>query len=256
MGQSNFRSNQSCAHQLFDFCIQSEGFRKVVGGTCPLQQTIQQLRSRFQHFEDRDAIIVFPPGNQALRNHEAQHASDALARTGLAAPFLLNAASYLAVIAGLLAMRLPPFKVEQNTEPALRRFLSRLLFVEQPLHRDVALNEEVKKEFVAWKGRERCVTQGIVRFGFDQRKSAALRRNPKRGIGFDHHTHRRDVAESRGRALIVVMQNAAAIIFPTPAQEGRAFVRRALVSQAPARLKIFFQSKQFANAGVCEAERD
>ena len=52
-----------------------------------------------------------------------------IARTGLAAPFLLNAASYLAVIAGLLAMRLPPFAVEQNPEPALRRLASGLRYI-------------------------------------------------------------------------------------------------------------------------------
>jgi MFS family permease len=52
-----------------------------------------------------------------------------IARTGLAAPFLLNAASYLAVIAGLLAMRLPPFMVEQNPAPALRRLASGLRYI-------------------------------------------------------------------------------------------------------------------------------
>src|SRR2546423_10869483 len=52
-----------------------------------------------------------------------------IARTGLAAPFLLNAASYLAVIAGLLAMRLPPFMVEQNPGPALRRLASGLRYI-------------------------------------------------------------------------------------------------------------------------------
>jgi hypothetical protein len=40
-----------------------------------------------------------------------------------------------------------------NDEPALRPFMSRLLFVEQPLHRDVALGEEVKREFLAWNDR-------------------------------------------------------------------------------------------------------
>lgn len=38
-------------------------------------------------------------------------------------------------------------------EPSLKRFMTRLLFVEQPLHRDVALGEEVKKEFLAWGDR-------------------------------------------------------------------------------------------------------
>src|SRR2546430_10374400 len=52
-----------------------------------------------------------------------------IARTGLAAPFLLNAASYLAVIAGLLAMRLPPFAMEQNPEPALRRLAMGLRYI-------------------------------------------------------------------------------------------------------------------------------
>jgi hypothetical protein len=40
-----------------------------------------------------------------------------------------------------------------TAEPSLRRFMTRLLFVEQPLHRDVALGEEVKKEFLAWDDR-------------------------------------------------------------------------------------------------------
>jgi hypothetical protein len=38
-------------------------------------------------------------------------------------------------------------------EPSLSRFMTRLLFVEQPLHRDVALGDEVKKEFLAWSDR-------------------------------------------------------------------------------------------------------
>jgi MFS family permease len=52
-----------------------------------------------------------------------------IAHTGLAAPFLLNAASYIAVIAGLLAMRLPPFMVEQDPGPALRRLASGLRYI-------------------------------------------------------------------------------------------------------------------------------
>jgi hypothetical protein len=38
-------------------------------------------------------------------------------------------------------------------EPALERFMSRLLIVEQPLHRDGALSDEVGREFLAWKDR-------------------------------------------------------------------------------------------------------
>ena len=38
-------------------------------------------------------------------------------------------------------------------EPSLAQFMSRLLFVEQPLHRDVALSDEVKREFLAWEDR-------------------------------------------------------------------------------------------------------
>ena len=37
--------------------------------------------------------------------------------------------------------------------PKLARFMERLLFVEQPLHRDVALTEEVASELLAWKQR-------------------------------------------------------------------------------------------------------
>ena len=40
-----------------------------------------------------------------------------------------------------------------TNEPTLKRFMSRLLFVEQPLHRDVALGEEVRREFLAWGQR-------------------------------------------------------------------------------------------------------
>jgi hypothetical protein len=40
-----------------------------------------------------------------------------------------------------------------RAEPALSRFMSRLLFVEQPLHRDVALSEDVKRELLAWPDR-------------------------------------------------------------------------------------------------------
>lgn len=40
-----------------------------------------------------------------------------------------------------------------NAEPLLREFMSRLLFVEQPLHRDVALSENVTREFLAWTDR-------------------------------------------------------------------------------------------------------
>jgi hypothetical protein len=38
-------------------------------------------------------------------------------------------------------------------EPSLKQFMSRLLFVEQPLHRDVALSDEVKRQFLAWEDR-------------------------------------------------------------------------------------------------------
>jgi hypothetical protein len=38
-------------------------------------------------------------------------------------------------------------------EPRLAGFLRRLIFVEQPLHRDVALGPEAAKEFAAWGGR-------------------------------------------------------------------------------------------------------
>lgn len=37
--------------------------------------------------------------------------------------------------------------------PKLREFLSHLIFVEQPLHRDVALNEHVAEAFANWKDR-------------------------------------------------------------------------------------------------------
>ena len=40
-----------------------------------------------------------------------------------------------------------------TAEPSLRRFMTRLLFVEQPLHRDVALGDGVKGEFLAWNSR-------------------------------------------------------------------------------------------------------
>ena len=52
-----------------------------------------------------------------------------IARTGLAVPFLANAASYLAVIAGLLAIRLPPFTAQRNPEPALRRLAAGLDYI-------------------------------------------------------------------------------------------------------------------------------
>jgi len=40
-----------------------------------------------------------------------------------------------------------------RAEPTLSRFMSRLLFVEQPLHRDVALSDDVKRELLAWTDR-------------------------------------------------------------------------------------------------------
>jgi hypothetical protein len=40
-----------------------------------------------------------------------------------------------------------------TAEPSLGEFMSRLIFVEQPLHRDVALSDAVKKEFLAWEDR-------------------------------------------------------------------------------------------------------
>jgi hypothetical protein len=40
-----------------------------------------------------------------------------------------------------------------RAEPSLRQFMARLIFVEQPLHRDVALSDLVKKEFLAWDAR-------------------------------------------------------------------------------------------------------
>ena len=38
-------------------------------------------------------------------------------------------------------------------EPSLAAFMSRLLFVEQPLHRDVALSDDVRRQFLAWADR-------------------------------------------------------------------------------------------------------
>jgi len=40
-----------------------------------------------------------------------------------------------------------------RSEPTLAQFMSRLIFVEQPLHRDVALSDAVKREFLAWANR-------------------------------------------------------------------------------------------------------
>jgi len=50
-------------------------------------------------------------------------------RFGLGVPFLLNAGSYLAVIAGLLAMRLPSSAPDKHPEPALRRLADGLRYV-------------------------------------------------------------------------------------------------------------------------------
>ena len=52
--------------------------------------------------------------------------------------------------------RIEPFRRLWDSlvaEPSLRKFMSRLLVVEQPLHRDVALSDEVQREFLAWKDR-------------------------------------------------------------------------------------------------------
>ena len=40
-----------------------------------------------------------------------------------------------------------------HAEPELETFFDRLLFIEQPLHRDVALNESLKSEFDQWSDR-------------------------------------------------------------------------------------------------------
>ena len=40
-----------------------------------------------------------------------------------------------------------------NAEPELETFFDQLLFIEQPLHRDVALNESLKSEFDQWPDR-------------------------------------------------------------------------------------------------------
>ena len=40
-----------------------------------------------------------------------------------------------------------------NADPALRSFLQRLLFVEQPFHRDIALSQEVGAALRAWRAR-------------------------------------------------------------------------------------------------------
>jgi len=39
------------------------------------------------------------------------------------------------------------------SNPALKDFLSHLIFVEQPLHRDVAMSHDARKELLAWKDR-------------------------------------------------------------------------------------------------------
>jgi len=40
-----------------------------------------------------------------------------------------------------------------NADPALRSFLQRLIFVEQPFHRDIALSPEVGAALLAWRER-------------------------------------------------------------------------------------------------------
>ena len=54
-------------------------------------------------------------------------------RFGIGVPFLLNAASYLAVIAGLLAMRLAPHVADKHPEPALRRLADGLRYIRDDL---------------------------------------------------------------------------------------------------------------------------
>ena len=51
---------------------------------------------------------------------------------------------------------LPPFRAlwqSLTDDPALQTFLKRLIFVEQPLHRDVALSDPVKQAMLAWRDR-------------------------------------------------------------------------------------------------------
>ena len=40
-----------------------------------------------------------------------------------------------------------------TAEPALKPFLAKLIFVEQPLHREVALSDDVRREMLAWADR-------------------------------------------------------------------------------------------------------
>lgn len=50
----------------------------------------------------------------------------------------------------------PPFRELWSSltrDPALRHFLSRLIFVEQPLHRDTALSDETARALAAWPDR-------------------------------------------------------------------------------------------------------
>jgi len=45
------------------------------------------------------------------------------------------------------------FWMSLANDPALKHFLSRLLFVEQPLHRSIALSEDAMRQFAQWKQR-------------------------------------------------------------------------------------------------------
>ena len=51
---------------------------------------------------------------------------------------------------------LPPFRAlwkSLSKDPSLESFLRRLIFVEQPFHRDVALGEAIRRELLAWTDR-------------------------------------------------------------------------------------------------------
>lgn len=88
-----------------------------------------------------------------------------------------------------------------SEEPSLSDFLTRLLFVEQPLHRDVALSAAVGHEFVAWPDRPPMIIDESDGSVPSAREALAL------GYVGTSHKNCKGVIKGLGNACLIASRN-------------------------------------------------
>lgn len=86
-----------------------------------------------------------------------------------------------------------------KSEPALREFLERVLFVEQPFHRGVALSDEVAKDLAAWTDRPAIIIDESDAELADARRAL--------GCGYAGTSHKNCKGVFKGLATACLMEH-------------------------------------------------